>query len=166
MDQSSDIGSRLTSYQDQYIVTFLFKQLHVFYFSLAEPSLHGRPDGDHLIDITSEIFDYLFDMARWWITVKMHYRDVFFAFGKREIKHPYRSSQCDRQYTSCVWVQCPMVTGFLDHENVTATYARDVDILYDREHPEVEFDGDPKGFLPARVEVIPRGLEVMMPDGG
>lgn len=55
---------------------------------------------------------------------------------------------------------------FLDHENVTATYARDVDILYDREHPEVEFDGDPKGFLPARVQVMPRGLEVMMPDAG
>ncbi|MDP7422117.1 MAG: diacylglycerol kinase family protein [bacterium] len=52
---------------------------------------------------------------------------------------------------------------FLDHENVTVTYAQEVDIFYDREHPEVEFDGDPKGFLPARIDLISRGMEVMMP---
>lgn len=56
--------------------------------------------------------------------------------------------------------------SFLDLDGVDVTYGKTVDIHYDRGHPEVEFDGDPKGFLPARVEVIPAGLEVMFPHDG
>ncbi len=56
--------------------------------------------------------------------------------------------------------------SFLDLDGVDVTYGTTVDIHYDRGHPEVEFDGDPKGFLPARVEVIPAGLEVLFPNDG
>ena len=29
-------------------------------------------------------------------------------------------------------------------------------------NPEVEFDGDPRGFLPAKIEVIPQALPLLV----
>lgn len=52
---------------------------------------------------------------------------------------------------------------FLAHDKVSLSYCTRVDIDFNPQYPEIEFDGDPRGFLPASVEVVPGCLEVMCP---
>ncbi len=42
-------------------------------------------------------------------------------------------------------------------------YGRRLEIMPCPEAPEVEYDGDPRGFLPAAIEVLPRALDLIAP---
>lgn len=52
--------------------------------------------------------------------------------------------------------------NFLAYEGAHIAYGREVDIECDLEKIPIEFDGDTKGYLPARVEVISKALEVIV----
>lgn len=53
--------------------------------------------------------------------------------------------------------------NFLSDPRVGLTYGKKVEIDYNPKYPEIEFDGDPRGFLPAVVEVVPGCIEIMCP---
>ncbi|HOX53832.1 MAG: diacylglycerol kinase family protein [Candidatus Omnitrophica bacterium] len=50
---------------------------------------------------------------------------------------------------------------FLRYDGAKINYGQKVKINYCQNYPQVEFDGDVKGYLPAMVEVIPKALEVI-----
>jgi YegS/Rv2252/BmrU family lipid kinase len=52
--------------------------------------------------------------------------------------------------------------NFLECKGVELDYCKAVKIHLNERCPEIEFDGDLRGYLPATVEVIPKGLEVVV----
>ena len=52
--------------------------------------------------------------------------------------------------------------NFLEYQGAKLTYAKEVEIAHHPLYPEVEFDGDVKGYLPAKIGVIPKALEVIV----
>lgn len=52
--------------------------------------------------------------------------------------------------------------NFLEYSGAQLEYCKKVEIYSNKKYPEIEFDGDFRGYLPATVEVIPRGLEVIV----
>ncbi len=58
-------------------------------------------------------------------------------------------------------MQLPKVyTGTLT-EKFKPYYCEEIDILWGNENNEVEYDGDPRGILPARIKIIPKGLKLI-----
>ncbi|MBI4706817.1 MAG: YegS/Rv2252/BmrU family lipid kinase [Candidatus Omnitrophica bacterium] len=51
--------------------------------------------------------------------------------------------------------------NFLKYNGARITYANNVNISYCPEHPQVEFDGDAMGILPAEISVMHKALEVI-----
>jgi len=52
---------------------------------------------------------------------------------------------------------------FLKYKGAHLKYCREIEIKYNKKYPELEFDGDVKGFLPAKINLLPRQLEVIVP---
>ena len=52
---------------------------------------------------------------------------------------------------------------FLKYKGAHLKYCREIEIKYNKEYPEIEFDGDANGFLPAKIELLPKKLEVIVP---
>lgn len=52
--------------------------------------------------------------------------------------------------------------NFLEYNGAYLEYCKKVEICSSEEYPEIEFDGDFRGYLPATVEVISKGLEVIV----
>jgi YegS/Rv2252/BmrU family lipid kinase len=52
---------------------------------------------------------------------------------------------------------------FMKYKGAGLEYCEEIEIKYNKEYPELEFDGDAKGYLPARINLLPRALEVIVP---
>jgi len=52
---------------------------------------------------------------------------------------------------------------FLKYKGARLAYCREIEIKYNAEYPELEFDGDTNGYLPAKINLLPRALEVIVP---
>jgi len=52
---------------------------------------------------------------------------------------------------------------FLKYKGAHLKYCREIEIKYNKEYPELEFDGDAKGFLPAKISILSRQLKVIVP---
>jgi len=53
--------------------------------------------------------------------------------------------------------------NFLDYKGAKIDYGRKIEIGYSPQYPEIEFDGDLRGYLPAKIEVMPKALEMIVP---
>jgi len=53
--------------------------------------------------------------------------------------------------------------NFMDYKGARIAYAKKVEIDCCQQYPLIEFDGDVKGYLPARIEVLPKSLEIIVP---
>jgi len=53
--------------------------------------------------------------------------------------------------------------NFLKYRGAQLIYGKGVEIEYNPDYPEIEFDGDVRGYLPAKVEVLPKALEIVVP---
>ena len=56
------------------------------------------------------------------------------------------------------------IGNFLDYRGADINYAKIIEIDYCRSYPLIEFDGDIKGYLPAKIEVLHKSLEVIVPE--
>jgi YegS/Rv2252/BmrU family lipid kinase len=52
---------------------------------------------------------------------------------------------------------------FLKYKGTDLKYCEEVVIRYNEEYPRLEFDGDTKGYLPARINLLHKALEVIVP---
>lgn len=52
---------------------------------------------------------------------------------------------------------------FLKYKGADLKYCKEVMIRYNEKYPKLEFDGDAKGYLPARINLLPKALEVIIP---
>jgi YegS/Rv2252/BmrU family lipid kinase len=52
--------------------------------------------------------------------------------------------------------------NFLDYAGARINYAKEIEIDYSAQYPLIEFDGDVKGYLPAKIEVLPQALEIIV----
>lgn len=52
---------------------------------------------------------------------------------------------------------------FLKYKGANLKYCKEVVIRYNKKYPKVEFDGDAKGYLPAKINLLPGELEVIVP---
>jgi YegS/Rv2252/BmrU family lipid kinase len=52
---------------------------------------------------------------------------------------------------------------FMKYKGAGLEYCEEIEIKYNKEYPELEFDGDAKGYLPAKIKLLPRALEVIVP---
>jgi YegS/Rv2252/BmrU family lipid kinase len=52
---------------------------------------------------------------------------------------------------------------FLKYKGADLKYCKKMEIRYNGKYPKLEFDGDVKGYLPARVNLLHRALEVIVP---
>ncbi len=53
--------------------------------------------------------------------------------------------------------------NILDYNAAEITYAKSLDIGICSDYPQIEMDGDVKGFLPARIEVLAKALRIIVP---
>ncbi len=53
--------------------------------------------------------------------------------------------------------------NFLKYKGANLKYCKEVMIRYNEKYPKLEFDGDAKGYLPARINLLPKALEVIVP---
>jgi diacylglycerol kinase family enzyme len=52
--------------------------------------------------------------------------------------------------------------SFSNNNYLSLSYCQSIEIYGNYNNPDVEFDGDPRGFLPCRIEVAPDSLEVFV----
>lgn len=53
--------------------------------------------------------------------------------------------------------------NFLDYKGADISYAEKIEIDYNQKYPWIEFDGDIKGYLPAKIEIMHKALEIIVP---
>jgi len=54
------------------------------------------------------------------------------------------------------------IGDFLNYKGAKLKYAQEVVIEHNSKYPMIEFDGDVKGYLPAKIVVMPKALEVIV----
>lgn len=53
--------------------------------------------------------------------------------------------------------------NFLRYKGAELKYCKEVEIRYNKRYPQLEFDGDAKGYLPAKIDLLHKALEVIVP---
>ncbi len=52
---------------------------------------------------------------------------------------------------------------FLKYKGADLEYCEEIEVKYNKKYPELEFDGDAKGYLPAKINLLHKALEVIIP---
>jgi YegS/Rv2252/BmrU family lipid kinase len=53
--------------------------------------------------------------------------------------------------------------NFLKYKGANLKYCKEMEIRYNKKYPKLEFDGDAKGYLPAKINLLHKALEVIVP---
>ena len=153
------IAKKANSRYRKYLGDFLgtLSATFISFLNFKEMNVHIKIDGknmhiEQLINLTIGKDPYLASGMRIFAQIKADDGKMYILSIRKTSRFNFLSS-IPKFYTG----------NFLDYKGADINYAKTVEIDYCRSYPLIEFDGDVKGYLPAKIEVLHKSLEVIVP---